>query len=150
MRRAPLALALLAAGCGGGGPASDSIDDPVAINVISATAEGTPAALAAALDCGNLPDFVPVPDGANVTRCTAGPDGRGARHVSGNTAYTVDAPPEAVIADARARAEAAGLAPGESSLRMFSAGEEAGRSLRVVVTPRDGGSYVVVTWGSGY
>lgn len=142
-----LSLLFLGA-CGGGGPSSDSVDDPVAANVVAAAAEGTPAAIAAKADCGNLPDFVPVPEGAEIRTCVAGPDGQG-RHVSGSIVYRIDQAPARILGWSRAQSDASGLKYRRSMPDRYEAGEQGKRSLMIVVHPVARGAEVTVNWGSG-
>jgi hypothetical protein len=145
-----LLLMLPLAACGGGTDiGSDTTNDPVALNVVEAAAEGTPAAVAAAADCGNLPKFVPVYAGAQVTQCISGPDGRAPRHISGSVVYLTDVKPEAVLGWSRSHANASGLAFRESGPNKVSAGEELKRSVLVVAEPHQGRTRVTVNWGGG-
>lgn len=146
MRAAPLLLVLALAGCGQGGAGADTTGDPVARNVVEAAAAGTPAALAAAVDCGNRPDFVPIYEDAEITTCISAPDGQ-ARHVSGNIVYMTAATPAQVLGWSRAQANAAGLAPRETGAAMYAAGEEARRNLVVRVEPVGGHTRVNLVWG---
>lgn len=122
-------------------------DDPVAQNVAAAAAAGVPANVAAAMDCGNVPDFVPVYANATVLSCTAGPDGLAGRHVSGNLVYETDAAPQTVLGWSRAQANASGLKFGRGTDFSYMAGEESGRSLHVVVDRHLGRSRVSIAWG---
>ena len=149
MRYFALCPALLLAACGGGEPVNDITNDPVALNVIEATSQGKSAAVAAATDCGNLPDFIPVYAGAQVTTCVSGPDGRSPRHVSGSVVYLTDATPSQVLAWSRTHANASGLAHGASSEKTMAAGEQAKRSVTVLAEPFEGRTRVTVNWGSG-
>ena len=147
MRGRHLWLPLLLAGCGDGDVARTT-NDPVALNVIEATAKGTSAKLAAAVDCGNLPDFVPVYEGARITTCVSGPDGRG-RHVSGNIVYSAAATPDRILAWSRERARAAGLAERLVTPLSFAAGEKTQRSLMVITQRTGAETRVMITWSSG-
>ncbi|WP_294332903.1 hypothetical protein [uncultured Sphingomonas sp.] len=138
------ALFALAA-CGGHG--EKTTDDPVGQNVASAAAAGVPANVAAAMDCSNKPDFVPVYAGGTVLSCTAAPDGLPGRHVSGNLVYEVDAPEKTVLGWSRAQANAAGLKYRRDTPYSYEAGEEAERSLRVVVDSHRGHTRVSISWG---
>lgn len=142
---APFA-ALLVAGCGGGGPKADRIDDPVAQNVAAAAAAGTPAAIAAAVDCGNKPDFVPLYADAEVTSCNSAPDGL-PHHVSGTIVYTTAADPARVLGWSRAQIDASGLRYGRLSPGKYEAGEEAERNVMVVVDRYQGRTRVTLNWG---
>lgn len=144
-----IATALVLGACGGGGIASDTTNDPVAQNVVEAAAKGKSAAVAAAVDCSNKPDFVPIYAGGEVTTCVASEDGRGARHVSGSIVYLTDASPREVLGWSRAQANASGLAQRLSTDKSYSAGEESQRSLMVVAEPFEGRTRVTVNWGSG-
>lgn len=145
-RPAAFLAPLLLAACGGGGPSSDSVDDPVAQNVVAAAAAGTPAALAAAVDCGNRPDFVPLYADAQVTSCVSGPDGL-PRHVSGTIVYTSAADPERVLGWSRAQIDASGLRYGRLTPGKYEAGEEGERSIMVVVDRYQGRTRVTLNWG---
>jgi hypothetical protein len=149
MRLVLLAAPLLLAGCGGTGVSSDTTNDIVAQNVVEATANGTPARVAAAVDCNNKPDFVPVYAGAEVTACISGPDGVNKRHVSGTIVYLTDADARTVLGWSREQANASGLAPRQASGTRYSAGEEGQRSLMVLVEPYQGRTRVTVNWGKG-
>jgi hypothetical protein len=146
MRHLSLIAALPLAACGG--VSSDTTNDPVAQNVIEATAQGTPAAIAAATDCGNRPDFVPVYEGAQITTCVSGADGI-PRHVSGNIVYLTHAAPAEVLGWSRAQANASGLVPGPSTPTSYSAGEKTERNVRISVEPMNGGTRVTLNWGRG-
>ncbi|MHA6718443.1 hypothetical protein ACX40Y_03230 [Sphingomonas sp. RS6] len=135
-------LALLAA-CGSREPQTTG---EVGENVAAAAAEGVPANVAAAIDCGNRPDFVPVYRDAEITTCVAGPDGLG-RHVSGTIVYLTDAAPDEVLGWSRAQSDASGLRFRSASESRYSAGEERRRSLMVVVEPVGGRTRVTVNWG---
>ncbi|PVX28432.1 hypothetical protein [Sphingomonas pokkalii] len=140
-----LCLVLLA-GCGRG---ERTTDDPVAQNVAVAAAEGTSANVAAAVDCSNRPDFVPIYAGAEITRCVAGPDGLAKGHVSGTIVYETMAAPRDVLGWSRAQANASGLRYRRESETMYAAGDEARRSVMIVVDRHDGGTRVTVNWGRG-
>lgn len=139
--------ALLLGGCGGGGVSTETTDDPTGQNVAAAAANGKPAAVTAAADCNNKPDFVPVYPGGQVTECLAGPDGK-ARHVSGSIVYLTDAAPREALGWSRAQANAAGLAPRHASDTQYSAGEEGKRTLMFVVDMLGGRTRVTVNWSS--
>jgi hypothetical protein len=147
LRCAIPALLLLLAGCGG--VKSDDVRDPVAQNVAEAAANGAPAAQAAAMDCGNRPDFVPIYTGGEVTTCVSGPDGTRRGHVSGNIVYLTDADPGRVLAWSRERANAAGLGQRLSTPASYSAGEEGERSVTIRVEPYRDRTRVTVAWGGG-
>jgi hypothetical protein len=149
MRLVLLAAPLLLAGCGGTGVSSDTTNDIVAQNVVEAAANGTPARVAAAVDCNNKPDFVPVQQGAEVTTCISGPDGVNTRHVSGTIVYLTDDDPRHAIAWSRGQANASGLAPRQASDTRYSAGEEGKRSLMILAEPFEGRTRVTVNWGKG-
>ncbi len=140
---AGVALLLLAA-CGRG---EKTTEDPVGQNVASAAAAGVPANVAAAMDCSNTPDFVPVYAGATTLGCTAAPDGLDGRHVSGNLVYEVDAPEKTVLGWSRAQANAAGLKYRRETPYSYEAGEETARSLRVVVDTHNGRTRATIGWG---
>lgn len=146
MRHLPLLLVPLLAGCGSGAPKADSVSDPVAQNVIEATAKGVPAKVAAAADCGNRPDFVPVYAGAQITTCASGADGQ-PQHVSGNIVYWVQAEPADVLGWSREQANASGLGQRLSTPTLYSAGEKAKRSVEIRVEPLNGGTRVTINWG---
>lgn len=114
----------------------------------AAAAEGTPAAVAAATDCSNKPDFVPVYRDAQVTTCVSSADGQ-PRHVSGTIVYLAKARPAEVLGWSRAQANASGLGQRLSTPTMYSAGEESKRSLMIVVEPMNGGTRATVNWGRG-
>ncbi|MBO9621988.1 MAG: hypothetical protein J7500_04680 [Sphingomonas sp.] len=144
---AALGAGLLLGACGGGGVSSDDVRDPVAQNVAEAAAKGKSAAVAAAIDCSNKPDFVPVYHDARITTCVASEDGRGQRHVSGSIVYLTEASPREVLGWSRAQANASGLAQRLATDKSYSAGEESQRSLMVVVEPVAQGTRVTVNWG---
>ncbi|WP_245824777.1 hypothetical protein [Sphingomonas azotifigens] len=141
---AAMAIVMLAA-CGRGG--ETSTDDPVGQNVASAAAAGVPANVAAAIDCSNKPDFVPVYAGATILSCTAAPDGLAGRHVSGNLVYETDASEKQVLGWSRAQANASGLKFRHATGFSYEAGEEGERSLRVVVDSHAGRTRVSINWG---
>jgi hypothetical protein len=145
MRRLLLGSTLLLAACGGG-VSSETTGDPTGQNVAVAAANGTPAAIAAAADCSNKPDFVPVYQGAQVTTCVSSADGT-PRHVSGTIVYLVKAQPAEVLGWSRAQANASGLGQRLSTATMYSAGEKSKRSLMIIVEPMDGGTRATVNWG---
>lgn len=147
MRHLPL-IALSLLGACGGGVSSDTTNDPTARNVVEAAAAGTPAAITAAADCSNKPDFVPVYDDAQITTCVSSADGR-PRHVSGTIVYLARAQPAEVLGWSRAQANASGLGQRLSTPTTYSAGEESKRSLMIVVEPMDGGTRATVNWGRG-
>ncbi|HVJ03544.1 MAG TPA: hypothetical protein VM662_15295 [Sphingomonas sp.] len=146
---AALGAGLLLGACGGNGVSSDNVSDPVAQNVVEAAAKGKSAAVAAAIDCSNKPDFVPVYRDARITTCVAGEDGRGPRHVSGSIVYLTGAAPREVLGWSRAQANASGLAQRLATDKSYSAGEESQRSLMIVVEPVAEGTRVTVNWGDG-
>lgn len=113
-----------------------------------AAANGTPAAVAAAADCSNRPDFVPVYEGARITTCVSSGDGT-PRHVSGTIVYVVKADPAEVLSWSRAQANASGLGQRLSTATMYSAGEESKRSLMIITEPMEGGTRATVNWGRG-
>jgi len=144
MRHAVLAAGLLLAACGS---SPKTTDDPVGQNVAMAAAQGTPAALTAATDCGEPPPkFVPLYADAHITTCVAGPDGQG-NHVSGTIVYTTKAKPAEVLGWSRGQANASGLAQRLATDTMYSAGEERRRSVMVVVDTIGGQTRVTVNWG---
>jgi hypothetical protein len=147
MRRAALTSLLVLSACGGGGVSSETTSDPVAQNVVEKAANGTPAAVAAAVDCGNKPDFVPIYAHAEVTTCVASPDGMG-RHVSGSIVYQVEAQPAEVLGWSRAQANASGLSQRLATADTYSAGEADKRSLMIRVEPMNGGTRATVNWGN--
>jgi hypothetical protein len=143
-RRLALASALtLLAACGQRAPDAPG---PVGENVAAAAAEGVPANIAAAVDCGNRPDFVPVYHDARITTCIAGPDGLD-RHVSGTIVYETDAEPRVVLGWSRAQSDASGLRYRAATERSYSAGEARARSLMVVVDTINGRTRVTLNWG---
>ncbi|WP_448662572.1 hypothetical protein ACG3SL_18195 [Sphingomonas sp. CJ20] len=144
-RAALLALPLLLAGCGGGA-SSDTVSDPTAQNVAAAAAEGTPAAVTAAIDCSNKPDFVPLYVDAQVTSCISAPDGL-PRHVSGTIVYNTAADPRTVLGWSRAQLNASGLAHKTMTDTKYEAGEESERSVMVVAEPYQGQTRVTLNWG---
>ncbi|NLS29172.1 hypothetical protein S2M10_41920 [Sphingomonas sp. S2M10] len=137
------ALALLAA-CGRG---ERTTEDPVGQNVAAAAAAGVPANVAAAVDCSNTPDFVPVYADATILSCTAAPDGLEGRHVSGNLVYQTDASVKQVLGWSRAQANASGLKFRRENGFSYEAGEESERSLRVVAESHLGRTRVTISWG---
>lgn len=139
-----LAALFLLAACGRG---ERSTDDPVGQNVAAAAAAGVPANVAAAMDCSNTPDFVPVYADATVLSCTAAPDGLPGRHVSGNLVYETDAPAKEVLGWSRAQANASGLKYGRETAFSYEAGEETERSLRVVAESHLGRTRISISWG---
>ncbi|MBC9034525.1 hypothetical protein IAG41_19225 [Sphingomonas sp. JC676] len=144
MRQAVLTAGLLLAACGG---SPKTTDDPVGQNVAAAAAEGKPAALTAATDCGQAPpDFVPLYTNAKIISCVSGPDGQ-QDHVSGTIVYVTNAKPAEVLGWSRGQANASGLAQRMATDKMYSAGEERRRSLMVVVDTVDGQTRVTVNWG---
>jgi hypothetical protein len=147
MRYLIASSALLLSACGGG-VSSETTSDPTGQNVAAAAANGTPAAIAAAVDCSNKPDFVPVHAGAQITTCVSSPDGT-PRHVSGTIVYLVKEEPAKVLGWSRAQANASGLGQRLSTATQYSAGEDSERSLMVVVEPMNGGTRATVNWGSG-
>ncbi|WP_404335973.1 hypothetical protein AB2M62_17845 [Sphingomonas sp. MMS12-HWE2-04] len=147
MRLSLLPLLLLSA-CGGGGVSTETTDDPTGQNVAAAAASGKPAAVTAAADCSNRPDFVPIYAGGQVTQCIAGPDGK-ARHVSGSIVYLTDTAPREVLGWSRAQANAEGLAPREATDNKYAAGEEGKRTLLFVVDSFGGRTRVTINWSSG-
>jgi hypothetical protein len=144
MRHMVLATGLLVAACGS---APKTTDDPVGQNVAAAAAEGKPAALTAATDCGQAPpNFVPLYADAKITTCVSGPDGQ-KDHVSGTIVYTTQAKPAEVLGWSRGQANASGLGQRLSTDTMYSAGEERRRSIMVVVDTFNGQTRVTVNWG---
>lgn len=139
-----VAVALLA-GCGES-PDSRTTNDPVALNVIEASAEGTPAAVAAATDCSNRPGFVAVYPGAQITLCLSGPDGLPG-HVSGNIVYLTPASVREVLDWSRAQANAAGLVERTLTPTGFTAGEKERRSMTVRIDPVGSETRVTIAWG---
>lgn len=138
---------LLLAGCGGGGVESDNVADPLAQNVAEAASKGKSAAVAAAVDCSNKPDFVPIYSDAQVTTCIASEDGKGRRHVSGSIVYLTKAPPHEVLGWSRAQANAGGLRQKLATDTKYEAGEETQRSLMILVEPLGEATRVTVNWG---
>lgn len=147
MRHLLLTIALLASACGDG-VSADTTHDPTGQNVATAAANGTPAAIAAATDCSNKPDFVPVYDGARITTCVSSADGT-PRHVSGTIVYQVQATPAEVLGWSRAQTNASGLGQRLATPTQYSAGEATRRSVMIVVEPLNGGTRATVNWGSG-
>lgn len=139
-----LLASLLLAGCGRG---ERTTDDPVAQNVAAAAAEGTPANVAAAVDCSQKPDFVPIYAGATIRSCVAAPDGLPGRHVSGNIVYETDAAPHEVLGWSRAQANASGLKFRRETESSYAAGEERERSLLVTVDRHEDRTRVSIAWG---
>ena len=146
MRLAALGFAALLSACGSGGPDAATTNDPAAQNVALAAAEGTPAAVTAAIECKAKPDFVPVYGDATVTSCTSGA-GVQPGHESGTIVYTTSADPKTVLGWSRAQANASGLGQRALSETMYSAGEASKRSLMVLVAPEGAGAKVTVNWG---
>ncbi|WP_240700126.1 hypothetical protein [Sphingomonas gei] len=147
MRHLFVSTALLVSACGGGA-STETTNDPTGQNVADAASKGKPAAITAAADCSNKPDFVPVHDGAQITTCVSGPDGT-PQHVSGTIVYLVKAQPAEVLGWSRAQANASGLGQRMSTPTQYSAGEDSKRSLLIVVEPMNGGTRATVNWGSG-
>jgi hypothetical protein len=147
MRHLIASSALLLAACGGGA-STTTTNDPTGQNVAAAAANGTPAAIAAAVDCSNKPDFVPVHEGAQITTCVSSADGT-PRHVSGTIVYLVREEPAKVLGWSRAQANASGLGQRLSTSTQYSAGEASQRSVMIVVEPMNGGTRATVNWGSG-
>jgi len=145
MRYSIVSAALLLTACGSG-ISSETTGDPAGQNVAAAAANGTPAAIAAAADCSNKPDFVPVFEGAQITTCVSSADGT-PRHVSGTIVYLVKAAPAKVLSWSRAQANASGLGQRLSTATMYSAGEATKRSLMILVEPMNGGTRATVNWG---
>lgn len=143
-----LLTAILLTGACGGGVTSETTNDPTGQNVAEAAAKGIPAAIAAAVDCSNKPNFVPVLAGAQITTCVSSPDGT-PRHVSGTIVYLVKEEPAKVLGWSREQANASGLGQRLSTATQYSAGEDSKRSLMVVVEPMNGGTRATVNWGSG-
>jgi hypothetical protein len=144
MRQAIVMAGLLLAACGS---SPKTTDDPVAQNVAVAAAQGTPAAITAATDCGQAPPkFVPLYADAKITTCVSGPDGQN-NHVSGTVVYTTAAKPAEVLGWSRGQANASGLVQRLATDKMYSAGEERRRSLMVVVDTINGLTRVTVNWG---
>jgi hypothetical protein len=139
--------ALLLAACGGGA-STTTTNDPTGQNVAAAAANGAPAAVTAAADCSNKPDFVPVYAGAQITTCVSSADGT-PRHVSGTIVYLVKEDPAKVLGWSRAQANASGLGQRLSTATQYSAGEATRRSLMIIVEPMNGGTRATVNWGSG-
>ncbi|MDT8760672.1 hypothetical protein MZO42_18375 [Sphingomonas psychrotolerans] len=147
MRHLLLSVALLTGACGGG-VTSETTSDPTGQNVAEAAAKGTPAAIAAAVDCSNKPDFVPVYEDAQITTCVSSADGT-PRHVSGTIVYLVREEPAKVLGWSREQANASGLGQRLSTATQYSAGEQSKRSLMILVEPMNGGTRATVNWGSG-
>lgn len=145
MRHLITSSALLLAACGGGG-STETTNDPTGQNVAAAAAEGTPAAMTAAVDCSNKPDFVPIYEGAQIMTCVSSADGT-PRHVSGSVVYLVKEDPAKVLGWSREQANASGLGQILLTPTKYSAGEEKQRSLMVVVEPMNGGTRATVNWG---
>jgi hypothetical protein len=143
-----LLTAILLTGACGGGVTSETTSDPTGQNVAEAASKGKPAAITAAADCSNKPDFVPVYDDAEIITCVSSADGT-PRHVSGTIVYLVQAEPARVLGWSRAQANASGLGQRLSTPTRYSAGEAAERSLMIVVEPMNGGARATVNWGSG-
>lgn len=144
MRNMVLAAGLLLAACGS---SPKSTNDSVGQNVAAAAAEGTPAAITAATDCGQRPPaFVPLYTDAKITTCVSGPDGQ-KDHVSGTIVYLTKAKPAEVLGWSRGQANASGLGQRLATDKMYSAGEERRRSIMVVVDSVDGQTRVTVNWG---
>lgn len=146
MRHLFVTAALLVGACGGG--STETTSDPTGQNVAEAASKGKSAAITAAADCSNKPDFVPIHAGAQITTCVSGADGT-PQHVSGTIVYLVKAQPAEVLGWSRAQANASGLGQRLSTPTQYSAGEEGKRSLLIVVEPMNGGTRATVNWGSG-
>lgn len=145
MRHSIVSATLLLTACGGG-VSSETTGDPTGQNVAAAAANGTPAAITAAADCSNKPDFVPIYEGARITTCVSSADGT-PRHVSGSIVYLVKEDPAKVLGWSRAQANASGLGQRLSTATMYSAGEATRRSLMIIVEPMNGGTRATVNWG---
>lgn len=143
-RTALLGMIAALAACGRG---EQTTTDAVGQNVAAAAAAGIPANVAAAMDCSNVPDFVPVYANATILSCTAGPDGLPGRHVSGNLVYATDASEKEVLGWSRAQANASGLKFRRATAFSYMAGEESQRSLQVVVDRHLGRTRVSIAWG---
>ncbi len=136
MRHAVIALALLAAACGG----PKTTDDPVAQNVIEASSHGTPAAVAAGT-CEAKPDFAPVYPDSKLISCTGA---TGAR--SGTVLYTSFATPATILAWSKQQATQAGLAIGAEDARSLNAADGNRRTVRIVADPGPEHTTVTVKW----
>ena len=151
MRYWPLGLALVLGACGGGDGSGNAgvvtTDDPAAQNVVEATANGTPAAVAAATDCSNRPSFVPVYREAQITSCVSGPDGQ-TRHVSGSIVYTTHTSPGDVLAWSLNQARAASFPDAALQGNKLVTGTQQGRTLMIVSEPYNGATRVTVNWSS--
>ncbi len=156
---AALMTALAMAGCGRGpadeAPAAEAAEADTAVDAPApAVAAPTESAAMAVPAAPGAPDFAVVyPGGATSGPATVarGPDGPG-----GILSFTTEAPPDAVIAFYRRRAEAAGLASvmamNTDEARAYGAAAEdgSGRLLRVVATPvEDGPTSVQLDWTAG-
>lgn len=142
--RSPLALVLpaLLAACGSSdsGAAAGSGGDAT----LTATA---------AQDCGKLPAFVALAEGAAIAFCFQKETEPG--HSSGTVMYTTSQAPSAVIEFYRAKAKAAGIpdslsntAPEAGMGPMYSARDGTRRSFMAITKPLpDGKTEVTLNWG---
>lgn len=150
MRYGLMGLTLLLAACGGEGDGTGNAtvattNDPTAQNVVAAAAEGTPAAVSAAIDCSNKPAFVPIYREAQVTTCVSGPDGQ-PRHVSGSIVYTTHTSPTDVLAWSLDQARVAGLTDASVYGNKLTTGVHQGRKLMILSEPYQGATRVTVNW----
>ncbi|WP_416907686.1 MAG: hypothetical protein ACMVO5_11765 [Polymorphobacter sp.] len=136
MRHMPVVLALLLTGCGSNDNVADSASSDAA-TVADIAAQGA----TGLVDTSNLPDFVPVYEGATpiMNMTSQEGDNRG-----GVFAYSVDAPAADVIAFNRAAFEKAGIeistemsAPG--GLSLGGQNKDKGLTLFVTITPGENG-----------
>ncbi|UYY57379.1 hypothetical protein [Sphingomonas sp. S2-65] len=150
MRNGLIGLSLLLAACSGEGDGTGNAtvattNDPTAQNVAEAAANGTPAAVAAATDCSNKPDFVPIYREAQVTSCISGPDGE-PRHVSGSIVYTTHTSPNDIRAWSLDQAKAAGFIDAAVQGDKLTTGVSEGRKLMIVSEAYNGATRVTVNW----
>lgn len=140
MRIAVIGLALLAVACGG----PRTTEDPIAQNVVEATAKGTPAAVAAGT-CADKPDFVPIYENSKVLSCTH--DARSATRRGGRVIYTSVAHPSAILAWSKQQALRSGLDLGVEDGSSINAREGDRRTLRVTASEGVIRTSVTIDWG---
>lgn len=111
---------------------------------------GSGAASAAA---AKTPDFAPVYPGATVESTIAGVGSENGEGQGGSVVFNTRASPQQVIDFYKQKTGAAGLTPQMSAdmgqALMFAASDDATkRGVQVIVSGKDGGSNVTVTWAT--
>jgi len=111
---------------------------------------GSGAASAAA---AKTPDFAPVYPGATVESTIAGVGSENGEGQGGSVVFNTKASPQQVIDFYKQKTGAAGLTPQMSAdmgqALMFAASDDATkRGVQVIVSGKDGGSNVTVTWAT--